>query len=125
MLHHLVLAVGHILADRELALHQRTRLIFPGVAVQVRLTSEGRADRTTLWCVVDVADGSGLAVNVSLEAVFWHVESGVVADGSIGSVLGRCENGVRTNLSVRGVTIYVNGGIAASVSIATIVQGRC
>jgi len=37
----------------------------------------------------------------------------------------RCENGVRTNLSVRGVTIYVNGGIAASVSIATIVQGRC
>lgn len=89
LLHHLVLAVGHVLADRELALHQCTRLILFRVTVQVRLTSEGRADRTTLWCVVDVADGSGLAVNVSLEAVFWHVESGVGADGFIGSVLGR------------------------------------
>ncbi len=67
--------------------------------------------------------GSGLAVNVFIETVAWHVESGAGADGSIGDILGRCDNGVRTNLSVRGVTIYVNGSIAASVSIATIVQG--
>jgi len=33
--------------------------------------------------------GSGLAVNVSIENVAWHVESGVVADGSIGDILGR------------------------------------
>ncbi len=63
MLHHLVLAVGHILADRELALHQCARLMLPGVTVEVRLTSESlvavRAGGTTLWCVMDVADGLG------------------------------------------------------------------